>query len=371
MKRLESLDILRGMDMFMILCAGWSPLIFLCEALGSPAWGEPGCWWLLRQCHHAAWGAGVTIIDLIFPTFLFIAGVTFPYSLARQREKGMPGGAIAGKILRRVVLLFVLGLMYNHVLDFDWAHNAIWSVIGKIGVAWGVAAFIWFAGGRRAAVGGVAGLLVVWWLLCRFVTPPGVAEGTDTMAACANYIGRWVDANFLTVSHRHEGACAMIGMVPTALLGMLAGDFLRNARLSGRAHVCGLAAAGAALILLSLGWEALPWGVPRIKICWSSSYVLFAGGVSALALALVYWIVDVRGWRKWGFFFKVIGVNPLTIYLLSWTVLRWENEKAYFFGGLMRAFPGPVMNCIAEWGTVGLFWLLLYWMYRREIFLRV
>ena len=85
MKRLESLDVLRGMDMFMILCAGWSPLIFLCEAFGMP-----DCW-LVAQCHHAKWGAGVTIIDLVFPTFLFIAAVTFPYSLARQREKGATG----------------------------------------------------------------------------------------------------------------------------------------------------------------------------------------------------------------------------------------------------------------------------------------
>jgi hypothetical protein len=90
-----------------------------------------------------------------------------------------------------------------------------------------------------------------------------------------------------------------------------------------------------------------------------------------LALALVYWIVDVRGWKRWGFFFKVIGVNPLTIYLLSWTVLKWEYEKEYFFGELMRSYPGPVMNCIAEWGTIGLFWLLLYYMYRRQIFLKV
>ena len=104
MKRLESLDVLRGMDMFMILCAGWSPLIFLCEAFG---W--PDCW-LVAQCHHAKWGAGVTIIDLIFPTFLFIAGVTFPYSLARQREKGATGWSIVSKILRRVVLLFLLGM---------------------------------------------------------------------------------------------------------------------------------------------------------------------------------------------------------------------------------------------------------------------
>ena len=71
-----------------------------------------------------------------------------------------------------------------------------------------------------------------------------------------------------------------------------------------------------------------------------------------MALGLVYWIVDVRGWKKWGFFFKIIGVNPLTVYLLSWTVLKWEYEKEFFFGELLRCYPGPVMNCIAEWGTI-------------------
>ena len=88
----------------------------------------------------------------------------------------------------------------------------------------------------------------------------------------------------------------------------------------------------------------LPYGMPRIKVAGTSSYALFAGGISAILLGLVYWIVDVRG---------------------------LEYEKAFFFGGFLKAFPGPVMNCIAEWGTVGLFWLLLYWMYRREIFLKV
>lgn len=371
MKRLESLDVLRGIDMFMILCAGWSPLIFLCEALGSPAWGEPGCWWLVRQCHHAAWGAGVTIIDLVFPLFLFIAGVTFPYSLARQREKGVTAGAIVGKILKRVILLFVLGMLYNHVLEFDWAHNAIWSVIGRIGIAWGIAALIWYAGGRRAAVGGAVGLLLGWWALSRFVPSPDAASGADAMQTLANFIGGWVDANFLTLSHRSEGACATIGMVPTALFGMLAGDFLRSSSASGNRKTLCLFAAGALAVVLSLVWEALPYGMPRIKVAWTSSYALFAGGISAILLGLVYWIVDVRGWKRWGFFFKVIGVNPLTIYLLSWTVLRWEYEKAFFFGGFLKAFPGPLMNCLAEWGTVGLFWLLLYWMYRHEIFLRV
>ena len=382
MKRLESLDVLRGMDMFMILCAGWSPLIFLCEAFG---W--PDCW-LVAQCHHAKWGAGVTIIDLIFPTFLFIAGVTFPYSLARQREKGASGWSIVSKILRRVVLLFLLGMFYNHaptalplaenrVLSFDFMHPAIansWSVIGRIGIAWGVAALIWFAGGRRAAIWSAAGFIVGWWAICRFIPSPTAAPGVDTMAAGANYIGRWIDVNCLAFAgHSSHGATATLGMVPTAIFGMLAGDFLRTSDWSGNRKTLAFIAVGAAGIVLSLVWEALPLplAMPRIKSCWTTSYALFAGGISVLALALVYWIVDVRGWKRWGFFFKVIGVNPLTIYLLSWTVLKWEYEKEYFFGELMRSYPGPVMNCIAEWGTVSLFWLLLYYMYRKNIFLRV
>jgi len=369
MRRLESLDVLRGMDMFMILCAGWCPLIVLCEAFGLP-----DCW-LVHQLHHAKWNAGVTIIDLVFPTFLFIAGVTFPYSLARQREKGTAAGVIVWKVLKRVIMLFVLGLLYNHLLSFDFQHpaNAIWSVIGRIGIAWGVAALIWYAGGRKAAVWSAVGFLVGWWALCRFVPAPSAPAGVDPMLDRLNYIGYWIDSNFLTVAHRHEGATATIGMVPTALFGMLAGDFLRSSAWSGNRKTLAFLIVGAVGIVLSFVWEALPLplAMPRIKSCWSSSYALFAGGVSAILLGLDYWIVDVRGWKKWGFFFKVIGVNPLTIYLLAWTVLRWEYEKEFFFGGLLKCFPGPVMNCAAEWGTIGLFWLLLYYMYRKEIFLRV
>lgn len=364
-ERLQSLDVLRGMDMFMILCAGWSPLIFVCEAFGCP-----DCW-LVRQCHHAAWGAGVTIIDLIFPTFLFIAGVTFPYSLARQHEQGGATREVAWKILSRIVLLFALGLMYNHVLDFDWANNAIWSVIGRIGLAWGAAALVWLAGARRLGIAVSALLLMGWWLLCRFVPSPEAAPGTDAMATMQSSFAYWMDVNVLTLSHKYEGAFATVAMVPTALFGMLTGDFLRGASISSARKAAVLLAAGAAAVVLAFVWEAIPYGVPRIKECWSSSYALYAGGIAVGCLGIVYWMVDVMGWRRGFFFFRVIGVNPLMIYLLSWTILRWENEKAYFFGGLMRIFPGPIMNCIAEWGTLGLFWLLLLWMYNRKIFLKV
>ena len=113
------------------------------------------------------------------------------------------------------------------------------------------------------------------------------------------------------------------------------------------------------------------WSLPVIKPIWSSSFVLVAGGVSAALLALFYWIVDIKGWRRWGFFFKVIGMNAITIYVLVRTVLPYEFEKAYFFGGISKYLSPEVAEFVAQAGLIALGWLLLRYLYEKKIFLRV
>ena len=128
----------------------------------------------------------------------------------------------------------------------------------------------------------------------------------------------------------------------------------------------GLVAAGL-LVATAFG----RWSMPVNKPIWSSSFALVAGGISAALLALFYWVVDVKGWRRWGFFFKVIGMNAITIYVLVRTVLPYEFEKAYFFGGVSKFLSPAVAEFVAQAGLIALGWLLLYYLYKKKIFLRV
>jgi len=376
-KRLESLDVLRGFDMFFIFLPDPAPCIAL-VFLTMIGFGNTA---LAAQFDHVPW-IGFHFYDLIFPLFLFISGVTWPFSLSSQREKGVSTARISWRILRRAAVLFLLGAMVQTKIDgvqeygflqFNWEHFRVWSVIGRIGVAWGIAAFIalWF--GFRARIAIAAGILVAMWAIVRFAVAPGAPAGVDTVASPEWMWVRWFDTNFLTTAHRSEGGFTTITMVATALFGGLAGDMLMKAgpspaRKTANLLVFALCLLGAGLVVaFCLG----SWSLPVIKSVWTSSFALVAGGTSAALLALFYWIIDVKGWRRWGFFFKVIGMNAITIYVLVRTILPYEFEKAYFFGGISKYLSPEVAEFVAQVGLIALGWLLLRYLYEKKIFLRV
>ena len=376
MKRLESLDILRGFDMFFIFLPDPVPCIVLTFlamfGLEHSAFAV--------QFDHCAWN-GLHFYDCIFPLFLFISGVTFPFSYARQRERGDSTAKISLKILRRTVILFLMGAMLwttidgvveKNVLSFEWSTFRVWSVIGRIGIAWGVAAFLFMAFGRKARIGIAAAILAGMWMLMRFAVAPGAPEGVNPMEAREYLWATWADVNFLTTAHRGEGGVVTITMVATAMFGNFAGEILSSLRTPSRKaldlslYALGLAAAG-----LLMAFAFGDWSLPVNKPVWTSSFALVAGGISAALLALFYWIVDVRGWRRWGFFFKVIGMNAITIYILMRTVFNWDFESNYFFGGIAGLFSPAVGAFVTQVGMMALGWLFLYWLYRKGIFLRV
>jgi len=375
--RLESLDVLRGFDMFFIFLPDPAPcvvLVFLTMlGLGNTA--------LAAQFDHVA-GAGLHFYDCIFPLFLFISGVTWPFSLASRRARGVSTGAISLGILRRAVLLFALGAMLwtvidgtleRNVLSFDWAHFRVWSVIGRIGIAWGVAAFLMLAFGRKARLWIFAAILVVMWAVVRFATAPGAPAGVNPLEHPEWMLGEWIDVNFLTTAHRGEGGFYTVTMVATAMLGNLAGEILRDAACAPMRKVARLVVFSAVLAAagLLMAFACGPYSLPIHKGWWTSSFVLVVGGISTGLLALFYWIVDVKGWRRWGFFFKVIGMNAITLYILVRTVLNYGFLREYFFGGLIPLLPPAVAEFVAQAGLIALIWLLLLYLYRRNIFLRV
>ena len=376
MKRLESLDILRGFDMFFIFLPDPVPCIVLTFlamfGLDHSAFA--------MQFDHCAWN-GIRFYDCIFPLFLFISGVTFPFSYARQRERGDTTGKIVRKILKRTVILFLMGSMLWTVIDgtleknllsFDWATFRVWSVIGRIGLAWGAAALLYMFFTRRTRIAIAAAILVGMWFVLRFAVAPGAPEGVNPMAEGKWLWVDWVDINFLTTAHRSEGGISTITMVATAMFGNFAGDILRSARSAGRKAV-DLALFAALLLVCGLLMASAfgGWSLPINKPVWSSSFALVAGGISVALLALFYYIVDVKGFRRWGFFFKVIGMNAITIYILMRTVFNWGFESQYFFGGIASLLPPTAGSFVTQAGMIALGWSFLYWLYKKNIFLRV
>ena len=333
------------------------------------------------QFDHCAWN-GLRFYDCIFPLFLFISGVTFPFSYAKQMERGMARMQSVRKVLKRAVMLFLLGSMLwttidgvleKNLLSFEWSTFRVWSVIGRIGLAWGAAAILYMFFGRKTRIGIAAAILVGMWMFMRFAVAPGAPDGINPLVDRQWMLADWIDVHYLTTAHRGEGGVSTITMIATAMFGVFAGEILTRAGTSMTRKALNLLVFAGLLLALGLliAHAFGPYSIPVNKPIWSSSFALVAGGISAALLALFYWIVDVKGWRRWGFFFKVIGMNAITLYLLVRTVFNWQFESQYFFGGVSRILSPEVGAFVTQSGMMALIWLFLFWLYKRNIFLKV
>lgn len=352
--------------MFWILFPNYPILHFLLAALGFR-----GCW-LDLQMEHPVWN-GLTFYDMIYPLFLFLSGVSFPLSCAKSRERGISEGAIALKIVKRIIILYVLGMFIGGLLQVGIGRCMLSSVIGRIGITVGAASFIYMAFGWRLRLAIALGILLIYGALPFLIAPPGSA-GLASYASPESCIYGWVDA-LRPKDQVYGGLSGLIPMVSTALFGMFAGEWLlcSPAQVAGSrkaavlAGVAGLAMTAGCLVAYGLG----PWCVPFNKLIWSSSFSLVTAGISAALLSLFYWIIDVKGFSRWSFAFQVIGVNSVFAYVASRSIFPYEQMTDLFFGWAMQLMPSP------EWGRfVGyagymvVYWLLLHLMYRKGIFLK-
>ena len=375
--RLESLDVLRGFDMFFIFLADPVPCIFW-TFLAMFGWQDS---WLGLQFEHIS-GNGLRLYDCIFPLFLFISGVAFPFSYAKQRERGITAWQSSKKAAVRAITLFLLGTMLwtvidgtleKNILSMEWNTFRVWSVIGRIGLAWGGAALIYIYAGRKIRIAIAAAILLAMWAVMRFAVAPGAPEGVNPLIERQWSFACWLDVNYLTTARRPEGGLGTITMIANAMLGMFAGDILRRKGVSGGRKTVQLFAYAALLAAcgLSMAFAFGDCSLPVNKPMWSSSFALVTAAISSALLAVFYWIVDVKGWRRWGFFFKVIGMNAITVYLLMRTIFNTPFALDYFFSGLYKVMPPLVADFFAQAGLIAIVWLFLLFLYRRNIFLRV
>lgn len=353
----------------MLFIMGFSGLIAnLCALVPGEVTNE-----IARQMGHVAWD-GLAHHDTIFPLFLFLAGVSFPFSLANQREKGATTWDIHKKILRRMLMLILFGLIYNGLFQLNFAELRCASVLARIGIAWAIAAILFVHFGLRTRIIIAAAILLGYGWLSVAVAAPDV-PGADplSMEGClVGYIDRLFLPGRLLYNNGNfdpEGLLSTLPAVVTAMLGIFTGELIRipNEKISGNRKTVWMLAA--ALILAIIAW-AFKGILPINKQLWSSTFVCAVGAYSLAMMALFYYIIDVRGWQKWTFPFRVIGMNSITIYMV---------QRIVSFGGISRFFFGGIAGlCNEQWGAVinaaGIVmvgWLFLYFLYRQKIFLKV
>ncbi len=362
-QRLYSLDALRGFDMFWIMGA---EEIFhtMSKATGSSFWGA-----IANQFTHPDWN-GFHFYDLIFPLFLFMAGVATPFSVGREMEKGKTKNQLLWRVVKRGLILVLLGVIYNnglHIKPISEIRFA--SVLGRIGLAYMFANIIYLYASKRAQIIWFAGLLIGYWLLLKFTAAPGFMPGDLTMEGnFASYIDRNIIPGKLYLGiHDPEGLVSTIAAIGTGLLGIMAGLYLKRTNIGGGVKARNLAIAGVISILLALLWNL---DFPINKNLWTSSFVLLVGGISLILLGLFYYIIDVLGYKKWAFFFRVIGMNSILIYM-SGQFIGWEYANHGFFAWLGELIGDP-FNAVALSITYVLVkWAFLYFMYKKKVFLRV
>jgi len=247
------------------------------------------------------------------------------------------------------------------------------SVLGRIGLAWMFAALIFMNTNLKFRIVWLCGILIFYWLLL-LLFPAHDLGATDPFSMQGNLAG-YIDRLLLPGSFccytygDSEGLLSMLPAISTALLGMLTGQFIMSQYLSDKPlrKVLYMSLVGIGLIILGRIWN---FAFPINKYLWSSSFVCFVGGLSLLLFAIFYLIMDVWKYKKWAFFFVVIGMNPITIYLAE-RIINFHSASKFFFGGLISLFPETWTSFLNGIAITAIGWIFLYILYRKKIFLKI
>jgi predicted acyltransferase len=359
--RVVSIDVLRGFDMFWII-GGGSVFIELFTLSDNPFMNA-----LVHQFHHSQWN-GFTFEDLIFPLFLFIVGLSIPFSLTKRIDRGDSNASLYRHIITRTLVLIFLGLIYNGILGFEFHSMRFVGVLQRIALCYLFTSLIVMNTGIRGQVIWTISILIGYWAVMKLVPVPGFGAGVLTPEG--NFAS-WIDRLFLPGRFccfefgDNEGLLSTVPAVSTTLLGVLSGQWITSRRTMA-VKFRGLLIAGIICLVGALIWNVV---FPINKLLWTSSFVLFAGGWSLLVFATFYWIIDVKRWKRWAFPFFIIGLNPITIYIA---------QELFDFGMITNVFIhgfaghlGALEDSFSSLSVLIVKWLFLYFLYRQRIFLKV
>ena len=361
--RLTSLDAFRGLTI-----------------AGMILVNNPGSWsYVYPPLAHAEWH-GWTPTDLIFPWFLFILGVAMPFSFAGRAARGDTRTDLAAHVVRRSLVLVLIGLAMRAVPDFDFAEMRWPGVLQRIGVVYLAtgALYLWLGPRARAAV--ATSLLVAYWAALTLIPVPGFGAGD--LSPDGN-LAAWVD-RLLMGGHLYreswdpEGLLSSVPAVVTGLLGTFTGSWLRSDR-TGSRKAEGMALVGGLLVPAGLIWGVV---FPINKNLWTSSYVLFTAGTALWTLALLYWLIDVRGlrggWQRW---MVVYGMNAIAVFVASGMATKalvripaGDSGTLYswLYETLFRSWLGAYPGSLAFASSYVLIWLGVAWLlHARRIYVKV
>lgn len=367
--RLLSLDVFRGMTI-----------------AGMVLVNNPGTWSAIYSpLKHAEWH-GATPTDYIFPFFLFIVGVAIPLALGKRIEQGVTKDVYL-KIFRRSLLIFLLGLFLAAFPFFDLANLRIPGVLQRIAVCYLIASLIFLhADWKKLSI--IAGvLLFVYWALMTLIAVPGCEVTTINDKACnlAAYLDRLVlGENHIWAQSKvfdPEGILSTIPAVVTTVSGILTGIWLKSDR-SDLEKVGGIFFGGVVLVALGWYWNLFfPWN----KALWTSSYVLYTSGLALCFLGFCYWLIDIKGYRKWSKPFIIFGVNALALFVFSGLLTKilylikipaadgkTVSLYAWIYQNVFLPFAAPVNASLMFAVSYILLWLFLMWLlYRKRIYIKV
>lgn len=373
--RLLSLDVFRGFTVAAMILVN-----------------NPGTWaHVYAPLRHAEWN-GCTPTDLIFPFFLFIVGVSISYALGSKKETHSHSKLIA-TAFKRALILFGLGLflaLFPKVFT-DPAETLrtvrIPGVLQRIAVVFFITAVLFLKTSSKTQLRLLIGILISYWLMMTLIPVPGV--GYANLEKETN-LGAWLDRTILGEAHLWkssktwdpEGILSTLPAVGTGLFGVLIGSWLKRKDREDSVKISWMFSIGFLAVIAGLIWDLF---FPINKALWTSSFVLYAGGLATIGLALCYWMIDVQGYRKGTTPFVVYGVNAITVYFLSGLIPRIltmikttmpdgteVNSKEWMYETFFTPYFSPINASLASAVTFILIWLvILWWMYRKNIIIKV
>ncbi len=372
-QRLESLDALRGFDLFCLVALS-DILEEVAEAVDKPWMGK-----IMENFTHKPW-EGFSAWDLVMPLFMFMAGVAIPYSLSKYKEAGASRKSLYWRLGKRVLLLWLFGMMVQgNLLALDPQHIYLFTnTLQAIAVGYFFTAIIFLHTGWKTQTGICVALLLAFWGAMEWVTIGGfgggdytphgnLAEGIDSIV-----LGRFrdtaqvVDGKVVVNPHyTYTWLLSSLNFIVTVLTGVLAGEALRSTLKQGK-KVALLLGTGLALVALGWTWDLVH---PVIKHIWTGSMVFVSSGYCFLLMGLFYWWIDCRGHNKHLTFLKVYGMNSITAYVVSHVISFKSISKSMFFG--LEQYIGDYYGVLIQFSNCVILFLILYIMYKNRIFLRV
>jgi len=367
-ERLVSLDVFRGITI-----------------AGMVLVNNPGTWehiyWPLQ---HAQWH-GWTPTDLVFPFFLFIVGVAITLAFGSRVESERSKRDLYLKVIKRTLIIFGLGLLLNAIPYFNLSELRIPGVLQRIAVCYFFASIIFLNTKVRTQVIITIALLIVYRLMMGLIPAPGFAAGDlSKEGSIASFVDRVVFGKHVWAQAKvydPEGLLSTIPALATTLIGVLTGHWLRTKK-SAHEKVAGMFVAGMACIVVGWAWNPL---FPINKALWTSSYVLFTGGLALQLLAFCYWLIDIKGFRLWAKPFEVFGMNAIALYVGSALMAELlglikvtgadgtkMDLKTWIYQNVFASWASPVNASLAFAIAFVLVWLGLMWiLYRRKIFIKI